>query len=97
MQQTPGPLCICTYEGILYLLVINFTYTRIQQYNTLGDEIDLGARATVIRKRKDGTVITDMHELIKCSKYGNANRNSDPVVCVWLSTIILPLSRSVTT
>ncbi|KAF9459656.1 hypothetical protein BDZ94DRAFT_997828 [Collybia nuda] len=52
----------------------------IQMNNTLGAEVDLGARATVLRKRADGTPITDSDELIKCSEYGNSNRNSDPTI-----------------
>ncbi|KAF9058849.1 hypothetical protein BDP27DRAFT_1453694 [Rhodocollybia butyracea] len=52
----------------------------IQVNNTLGAEVDLGARATVQRKRPDGTLITDSDELIQCSKYGNPNRNSDPTI-----------------
>ncbi|KAF9459691.1 hypothetical protein BDZ94DRAFT_1239063 [Collybia nuda] len=50
----------------------------IQKNNTLGAEVDLGARATVLRKRADGTPITDSDELIRCSRYGNPDRNSDP-------------------
>ncbi|QRV92522.1 COBW/P47K family protein [Ceratobasidium sp. AG-Ba] len=52
----------------------------IQKNNTLGAEINLGARATVVRKRPDGTIITDSDELIKCSRYGNPDRNSDPQI-----------------
>jgi len=52
----------------------------IQGANTLGAELDLGARATVLRKRADGTLITDSNELINCSQYGNPNRNSDPTI-----------------
>ncbi|KAL8724855.1 MAG: hypothetical protein Q9166_007709 [cf. Caloplaca sp. 2 TL-2023] len=46
--------------------------------NTLGAEIDIAAQATVIRKNSSGAVITDEDELIRCSLYGNPDRNSDP-------------------
>jgi hypothetical protein len=59
-------------------------HPRIQPANTLGAEVDLGALATVLRKRKDGTPITDSDELIKCSNYGNKDRNSDPTVGVFM-------------
>lgn len=51
---------------------------RIQVNNTLAAQVDLAGRATVVRKRRDGTIITDKDELIACSRYGNPNRNSDP-------------------
>jgi hypothetical protein len=53
---------------------------RIQKNNTLGAEVDLGGRATVVRKNQNGIVITDADQLIKCSQYGNPKRNSDPTV-----------------
>jgi hypothetical protein len=59
----------------------------IQINNTLGAEVDLGALATVLRKRKDGTPITDSDELIKCSKYGNPGRNSDPTIGAAINSI----------
>ncbi|GKZ38164.1 hypothetical protein AbraIFM66950_010159 [Aspergillus brasiliensis] len=52
----------------------------IQPNNTLSAEIDIGAQATVIRKDDEGKVITDADELIRCSKYGNPGRNSDPSI-----------------
>jgi len=52
----------------------------IQPANTLGAEIDIAAQATVIRKDPQGKIITSSDQLIKCSKYGNPNRNSDPTV-----------------
>jgi len=52
----------------------------IQPANTLGAELDLGARATVLRKDANGNLITDSDQLIKCSQYGNPNRNSDPTI-----------------
>ncbi|KAE8355651.1 hypothetical protein BDV28DRAFT_155258 [Aspergillus coremiiformis] len=52
----------------------------IQPNNTLSAEIDILAQATVIRKNQAGQIITDSDELIKCSKYGNPGRNSDPTI-----------------
>jgi len=60
----------------------------IQPNNTLGAEVDLGARATVVRKRKDGTLITDSDELIKCSRYGNPDRNSDPTIGIAINDAV---------
>ncbi len=48
--------------------------------NTLGAEINLAVAATVLRKRPDGTPITDEQELIICSRYGTKERNSDPSI-----------------
>ena len=53
----------------------------VQINNTLGAEIDIAAQATVIRKDEDGEIITDQDRLIRCSRYGNEDRNSDPRVC----------------
>ncbi|KAJ5086935.1 hypothetical protein NUU61_008242 [Penicillium alfredii] len=52
----------------------------IQPNNTLSAEIDIAAQATVIRKDDKGRTIEDKDDLIKCSKYGNRGRNSDPRV-----------------
>ncbi len=49
----------------------------IQQNNTLGAEIELAAGATNIRRR-NGQILTDEQELIKCAKYGARERHSDP-------------------
>ncbi|MBG0831986.1 hypothetical protein HS041_30230 [Planomonospora sp. ID67723] len=49
----------------------------IQQSNTLDAEIELAAAAT-IRRVIDGRELTTAEELINCSKYGAAERNSDP-------------------
>jgi hypothetical protein len=51
-----------------------------QKNNTLSAEIDIAAQGTVIRKRDDGTIISDPVELCNCSAYGNPTRNSDPKV-----------------
>ncbi|XP_022106438.1 uncharacterized protein LOC110987731 [Acanthaster planci] len=45
--------------------------------NSLGAEIRLAGDASIIRE-KNGRTITDSQELINCSKYGRADRNSDP-------------------
>jgi hypothetical protein len=52
----------------------------IQPANTLSAEIDIAAQATVIRKDAQGKVITNSDQLIRCSQYGNPNRNSDPTI-----------------
>ena len=52
----------------------------IQKNNTLGAEIDIAAQATVIRKDRSGNIVTNEAQLIACSQYGNAGRNSDPAV-----------------
>lgn len=50
----------------------------IQPNNTLGAEVNIGAFATIKRKRGDGTAITDADELIRCAGFGAAGRASDP-------------------
>lgn len=51
--------------------------------NTLSAEIDIVAQATVIRQDAQGKIVTNADQLIKCSKYGNPYRNSDPGVSVY--------------
>ncbi|MEY9606271.1 phosphatidylserine/phosphatidylglycerophosphate/cardiolipin synthase-like enzyme [Bradyrhizobium japonicum] len=51
----------------------------IQGANSLTAEIELGAAAT-IRRVRDGGEITDAQELIRCSRYGEPGRNSDPFI-----------------
>lgn len=51
----------------------------IYRNNNLGAEIDIAAQGTVIRQ-KGGRILTDQQELINCSRYDNADRNSDPRV-----------------
>ena len=49
--------------------------------NTLGAEVDIAAQATVLRKeRGTDTPITDSDGLIRCSGFGDPDRNSDPRV-----------------
>ncbi|KAL6402246.1 hypothetical protein AUP68_14714 [Ilyonectria robusta] len=52
----------------------------VQRNNTLSAEVDIAAQGTVIRKDKDGKIITDQTKLINCSAYGQPKRNSDPVI-----------------
>jgi len=49
----------------------------VQAANTLGAEIELAAAATIVREI-GGVELTGEQELIKCSQYGVATRNSDP-------------------
>ncbi|KZZ88757.1 hypothetical protein AAL_07958 [Moelleriella libera RCEF 2490] len=59
----------------------------IQPNNTLSAEVDIAAQATVIRKSDDGKIITDKDKLIRCSKYGNPGRNSDPTIGYAINTL----------
>ncbi len=52
----------------------------IQRNNTLSAEIDIAGQATVIRKAPNGNTVTNEAQLILCSQYGSAGRNSDPAV-----------------
>lgn len=52
----------------------------IQPNNTLSAEVDIGAQATVIRKDSQGSIVINKDKLIRCSQYGNPQRNSDPTV-----------------
>ena len=61
-----------TNTGVIFHLV--------HPSNSLGAEVDIAAQATVIRKNAKSDPITDSQTLIKCSLYGNPERNSDPVV-----------------
>ncbi|WP_328524039.1 hypothetical protein [Kribbella sp. NBC_00359] len=51
----------------------------IQPANTLGAEIELGAAAT-IRRIRNGQEIMGAQQLINCSRFGEAGRNSDPFI-----------------
>ncbi len=48
--------------------------------NTLGAEINLAARATVLRKKGTVDPVSDSHDLICCSGYGAESRFSDPTI-----------------
>lgn len=51
----------------------------IQRNNTLGAEIELAAGSSMIRE-KEGRVLTEQQELIRCGKYGAEGRHSDPLI-----------------
>lgn len=46
--------------------------------NTLGAEIDLAARASVLRRDAAGHRVLDVRQLACCSNFGDPNRSSDP-------------------
>jgi len=50
----------------------------IQGANTLRAEIELAGGASLQRANPDGSLKTNAAELIRCSRYGDANRHSDP-------------------
>lgn len=52
----------------------------IQRNNNLGAEVDIAAQATVLRKDSNNKQITNPDQLIRCSEYGDPDRNSDPQV-----------------
>ncbi|TFA99040.1 hypothetical protein CCMA1212_009082 [Trichoderma ghanense] len=60
-----------------------------QKNNTLSAEIDIAAQGTVIRKRDDGTIISDPVELCNCSAYGNPTRNSDPKIGSMINSLVV--------
>jgi hypothetical protein len=49
----------------------------IQGANTLGAEIDIAVRSSIVRKIQ-GVILTGEQELIECGRYGVRTRNSDP-------------------
>jgi len=51
----------------------------VQQNNTLGAEVELAAGSSMVRE-KDGQVLEEQQALIQCGKYGNPDRNSDPLI-----------------
>ena len=50
-----------------------------QRNNTLRAEINIAAQATILRQ-KNGVVLTDADELIRCARYGAPGRASDPTI-----------------
>jgi hypothetical protein len=50
-----------------------------QRNNTLRAEINIAAQATILRQ-KEGKVLTDADELIRCALYGSPGRASDPTI-----------------
>lgn len=59
---------------------INHTMHLVSAPNNLFAEIRLASDATVLRKRFDGTVISNQDELIRCAGYGSPGRHSDPSI-----------------
>jgi hypothetical protein len=57
-----------TTNGAMHLIQVN---------NTLGAELNIAVRASVVRKI-NGVILTGEKELIECDPYGDENRNSDP-------------------
>ncbi len=57
-----------------------------QPANTLQAEIQIAADATVLRE-KNGVVITDPDELIRCARYGVPERASDPHIGDLVNTL----------
>jgi hypothetical protein len=55
--------------------------------NTLGAEIYLAAAATLLREQ-DGQPVSDPDKLIRCSRYGQPGRNSDPHIGASVNNII---------
>ena len=52
----------------------------IQQNNNLFAEVMIAAQACILRKRSNGTAITDPTELINCAGFGEGGRSSDPKI-----------------
>lgn len=52
----------------------------VSRPNNLFAEVRLAADATIVRKRSDGTLISDRDELIKCANFGEEGRHSDPSI-----------------
>jgi hypothetical protein len=50
----------------------------IQPNNNLYAEVQIAAQACILRRRPDGTPISDAGELIECAEFGSAGRASDP-------------------
>ena len=58
--------------------------------NTLGAEIDLAARATLLRADGTGQRITDVRRLACCADFGDPNRISDPNIGHGVNMTCLP-------
>jgi hypothetical protein len=59
----------------------------IQQNNNLFAEIMIAAQACILRKRANGTAITDPSELINCAGFGEDGRASDPKIGALVNAI----------
>lgn len=62
--------------------------------NTLGAEINLAARATVLRRDAAGKRITDSRRLIASSGYGSVNRSSDPNIGFGVNITAVPVGAT---
>ena len=51
-----------------------------QTANTLGAQINIAARAAIIRSDAGGTLITNVKKLISCDDFGDPDRQSDPSI-----------------
>jgi hypothetical protein len=51
-----------------------------QPANTLGAQIDIAARASVVRRDPTGTLISNIKTLIGCDGFGDPDRQSDPKI-----------------
>ncbi|HLP90409.1 MAG TPA: hypothetical protein VK184_17715 [Nostocaceae cyanobacterium] len=60
----------------------------ISNPNSLSAEIFLGGQATILRADSQGNPITDKNQLINCSQYGRANRNSDPTIGATINSLV---------
>ncbi|HEX5264842.1 MAG TPA: hypothetical protein VFW13_15025, partial [Phenylobacterium sp.] len=61
--------------------------------NSLGAEIDLAAKATVVRGN-GGVRVTDVRQLACCSDFGDPNRSSDPNIGHAVNTSCTPVDGS---
>ncbi|KIW87786.1 uncharacterized protein Z519_11760 [Cladophialophora bantiana CBS 173.52] len=50
----------------------------VQGANTLRAEINIAAQATILRKTASGNPVSNSDQLIRCSGFGDPDRNSDP-------------------
>lgn len=58
--------------------------------NTLAAEINLAARATVMRRKAAGQRITDLRPFACASNFGDVNRSSDPTIGQKVNHAVLP-------
>ncbi|MTH66301.1 hypothetical protein [Paracoccus shanxieyensis] len=72
-----------TKDGIIHLT---------HPANTLGAEINLAARATVLRRDARGARITESRRLIASSGYGSVNRSSDPNIGYGVNITAVPVN-----
>jgi hypothetical protein len=57
--------------------------------NTLGAEINLAARATILRSTDGGrTIVNTVQELACCSPFGEVNRSSDPNIGLGVNRLV---------